>query len=295
MNRLPPLSARSAPVRQTAAALPAAARGRAAVKKVARPTALLLALLLPLAAPVWAAPSAEELGLAIAAEADRRDGGFQDFTAEVLMVLRNRDGAESERRLRSRTLEVDGDGDKSLVIFDAPADVKGTAFLSYTHAVEPDDQWLYLPALKRVKRIAGANRSGPFMGSEFAYEDISSQELAKYRYRYLRDDRLDGEDCYVVERRPVYADSGYTRQQVWFDRQHYRPLKIEFYDRRDTPLKTLHYRGYRLYAGRYWRADEMQMVNHQSGKSTDLRWRDYRFGTGLDARDFDHASLQRAR
>ena len=123
--------------------------------------------------------SPEEKGLAIAVEADRRDIGFSNFTAELLMILRNRHGDESTRHLRSRTLEVDEDGDKTLIIFDRPRDVKGTALLTFSHKQGSDDQWLYLPALKRVKRIASNNKSGPFMGSEFAYEDIASQEVEK--------------------------------------------------------------------------------------------------------------------
>ena len=96
------------------------------------------------------------------------------------MVLKNRHGDESERDLRIRILEVEGDGDKSLSIFDSPGDVKGTAFLTFTHKFADNDQWLYLPALKRVKRISSGNRSGSFMGSEFAYEDISSEETEKF-------------------------------------------------------------------------------------------------------------------
>ena len=130
----------------------------------------------------------QQRGLEIATEAERRDSGFHDSTASMKMLLRNKQGQESTRDIRVRTLEQVDDGDKSLTIFDQPADVKGTAFLSFTHKTGPDDQWLYLPALKRVKRISSRNKSGPFMGSEFAYEDISSQELEKYTYKYLRDD-----------------------------------------------------------------------------------------------------------
>ena len=127
-----------------------------------------------------AAQTPEEKGLEIAVEADRRDTGFHDSTATMAMLLKNRRGDESTRDIRVRTLEQKNDGDKSLTIFDRPADVKGTAFLSFTHKSGPDDQWLYLPALKRVKRISSRNKSGPFMGSEFAYEDLSSQEVEKY-------------------------------------------------------------------------------------------------------------------
>ena len=107
-------------------------------------------LLFPLVAP---AETPEEKGLAIAKEADRRDEGFGDSTSNMLMILKNRHGQESIRKIRTRTLEVKGDGDKSLSIFDNPRDVKGTAFLTFSHKKGDDDQWLYLPALKRVKRL----------------------------------------------------------------------------------------------------------------------------------------------
>ncbi|GAB4347218.1 MAG: outer membrane lipoprotein-sorting protein [Gammaproteobacteria bacterium] len=237
----------------------------------------------------------EERGLEIAQEADRRDQGFIDSQAEMVMTLRNRQGDESVRYLRVKVLEVQGDGDKSLTIFDEPRDVKGTALLTFSHGVDPDDQWLYLPALKRVKRISSRNKSGPFMGSEFAYEDIGSQEVEKYTYKYLRDEVLDGKPTFVIERYPVDRNSGYTRQVVWMDQAEYIPLKIEFYDRKNALLKTLYFRDYRQYLGKYWRAHAMYMENHQTGKSTLLEWKNYRFQTGLDAKDFNRNSLKRAR
>jgi outer membrane lipoprotein-sorting protein len=237
-----------------------------------------------------------EKGVAIAKEADMRDKGFKDITADMLMVLRNRHGQESIRRIRTRTLEVEGDGDKSLSIFDNPRDVKGTAFLNYTHKTGDDDQWLYLPALKRVKRISSRNKSGSFMGSEFAYEDISSQEVEKYTYKWMRDEVYEGQECFVVEYYPVdKKNSGYTRQVTWIDKKEYRPLKVEYYDRKNSHLKTLTFKGYKKYMDKYWRAGEMYMVNHQNGKNTRLEFSDYRFGTGLKDRDFNKNSLKRAR
>jgi len=237
----------------------------------------------------------EEQGLEIAAEADRRDTGFGDFTSSVKMILRNRQGQESTREIRSRTLEVADDGDKSMTIFDAPGDVKGTALLTFTHKTGPDDQWLYLPALKRVKRIASDNKSGPFMGSEFAYEDIASQEIEKYTYRFLRDDVYDGMDVFVFERYPVDEKSGYTRQVIWMDKEYYKERKVEFYDRKDVLLKTLVFTDYHQYLDQYWRAHDMYMENHQTGKSTRLLQSDFQFRTGLTDRDFDKNALKRAR
>ena len=239
--------------------------------------------------------TAEERGLEIAVEADRRDTGFGDTHSNLKMILRNRHGQESTRELRNRTLEQADDGDRSLAIFDVPRDVKGTAFLTFSHKTGNDDQWLYLPALKRVKRISSSNKSGPFMGSEFAYEDISSQEVEEYTYKFLREEQLDGHDTFVIERYPVDPKSGYTRQIVWIDQEEYRSWKIEYFDRKDALLKTLTYHDYQQYLGRYWRPDRMAMVNHQTGKSTDLLSENYEFGNGYVEADFDRASLARAR
>ena len=241
------------------------------------------------------AETPEEKGLAIAKEADLRETGFKDSIANMTMELKNKQGKTSVREVRVKTLEVTGDGDKSMSIFDRPADVKGTAFLTYSHSTKPDDQWLYLPALKRVKRITSKNKSGPFMGSEFAYEDISSQEVDKYSYRYLRDEVIDGIDCFVIERIPTYEHSGYTRQEAWINKNEYRPEKIVFYDRKNALLKTLTYKDYKQYMGKFWRADKMLMINHQTGKSTLLSWSQYTFNVGLDESDFSRNSLKRAK
>lgn len=250
------------------------------------------AWLMPLPAQ---AQTAEEKGLAIAIEADRRDTGFGDTTAKMVMILSDRLGRTSKRFIRFKTLEVEGDGDKALSIFDKPRDIRGTAMLTFSHAVKPDDQWMYLPALKRVKRISSKNKSGPFMGSEFAFEDLGSQEVEKYTYKWLRDETLEGVECFVVERRPAYKYSGYTRQEVWIDKAEYRAMKAVYYDRKNSLLKTQTFAGYKQYLDQFWRAETMNMVNHQTGKSTRLEWRDYRFRVGLQDRDFNRNSLKRAR
>lgn len=133
------------------------------------------------------------------------------------------------------------------------------------------------------------------MGSEFAFEDMSSQEVEKYTYKWLRDEQLDGKEVYVIERVPVDKNSGYTRQIVWIDKEIDQPLKVEFYDRKNSLLKTLVLNGYKQYLGKYWRPDQMMMDNHQSGKSTQLTFSDYSFNNGFSDRDFDRNSLKRAR
>lgn len=239
--------------------------------------------------------TAEEKGLAIAKKVDLHDKGWNDSVTEMKMVLRNQQGDESSRSLKLKSLEMEGDGDKGLIIFSSPRDVNGTALLSFSHVVDPDDQWLYLPALKRVKRISSTNKSGPFMGSQFAYEDLTSFEVDKYQYKYLRDEKLDSLDTYVIENRPNYQYSGYTRQIVWIDKQRYIPIKIEYFDRKNDLLKTLRFGKYKQYLDQYWRALEQVMENHQNGKMTLLTLNDYQFRTGLAERDFNKNSLKRSK
>ncbi len=258
---------------------------------------LLIATVFVLAVPARAQDDPVEKGEAIAREWDLRDQGFHDSRAELQMILENRAGQKSERHLRIETLEVadENDGDKSLVVFDQPRDIKGTALLSYSHILEPDDQWLFLPALKRVKRITSNNKSGPFVGSEFAYEDMLSQEVQKYDYEWLRDEPCGPLECFVVEQRPRYENSGYTRQVTWYDKDEYRPQRVDFYDRKDALLKRLTFDDYRQYLGRYWRAHDLYMVNHQSGKKTRVVIETIEFQTGLTEGDFTRNSLERAR
>lgn len=234
-------------------------------------------------------------GLEIALTMKERDRGFGNFTADMRMVLLDASGKQTLRKLRTKTLEAKDDGDKVLAVFDAPADVKGTVFLSHTHRDRADDQWLYLPALKRVKRIASANKTSPFMGSEFSYEDLASSEVEKFTYAYRGEDTLDGGHAFVIERRPVDPNSGYSRQVVWVDQVLYVELKIEFYDRRGAKLKTLTAREYRQYLGAFWRAHVARMDNHQSGRSSVLVWSNIRFRQDLDDQDFLPASMARTR
>ncbi len=254
-----------------------------------------LAMSSPALAQTAHAQDAVEKGIAIAAEADRRDSGYVDSEESFTMVLRDSKGRERFRTLRTKTLERTDDGDWSLTIFDEPADVKGTAMLTYSHGLEPDDQWLYLPALKRVKRISSKNRSGPFMGSEFAFEDLSDFELEKYSYRYLRDEPCGEHSCFVSEWVPAYEHSGYTRIEVWHDREEYREQKIEFYDKVGKHLKTLVLNDYSLYRERFWRPLKMEMTNHKTGKATLLHFNNIELGAGLTEREFDQNSLRRAK
>jgi len=236
-------------------------------------------------------------GFDIAARSDRSDRGFGDSEAEMTMVLRNAAGEEASRSMRFTTLEIPDEsvGDKSLVLFSTPRDIEGTALLSHAKMLDPDDQWLYLPALKRVKRISSRNKSGPFVGSEFAFEDFTASELNKFSYTYLQQEACGELLCDVVERIPRYENSGYTKQLAWVDTTDYQIRKIEFYDRRGSLLKELKFEDYRKYGDSYWRSHRLIMRNLQTNKSTDLVYGEYTFGVGLTDNDFVKGRLARLR
>lgn len=236
-------------------------------------------------------------GFEISARSDRTDRGYDNSRVELEMILRNAAGEESRRLMEISTLEVPDEtiGDRSLIVFSAPLDIENTALLSHAQILEPDDQWLFLPALGRVRRIASDNKSGPFVGSEFAFEDFTAQELRKFDYEWLREEACGAFVCDVVVRYPLYDESGYTRQISWIDQTDFQLRRVDFYDRRDALLKTLELSEYREYGGGIWRPHLMTMTNHQTGKSTDLIFGDYEFGVGLDDNDFVRGVLNRLR
>lgn len=240
----------------------------------------------------------EEIGFAIAKEADDRDLGFGNYEVNVAMELKNARGQTSNREMRNKIFEMQDltVGDKSMIIFDMPRDVKGSAFLTFSKILESDDQWMYLPKIGKVKRISSKNKSGPFMGSEFSYEDISSPELGKYTYKYIGKEACDnGLECLIVERYPLYEHSGYTKQVVWYDTAEFRFWRIDSYDRKGSFMKTMKIEGHKKYLDKYWRPDFYKMTNHQTKKSTKLSWTNYNFDIGLKENDLTKSDLKNAR
>ena len=229
----------------------------------------------------------------VAKKSDLIMSNFQDSASSMTMVLINANGQTKTRKMRSKTLELNG-GDKSLMEFLSPADVKGTKFLNYEHAKKDDDQWLYLPALKRVKRISSKNKSGAFMGSEFSYEDISSFNIDKYDYKNeeAKEEKLNGKDVYIVERLPNYKYSGYTKQISYIDKNTFLTLQVDYYDRKKSLLKSAFFTDYKLIDGIY-RNGKIQMKNFSNSKSSILTWDTESIKNGLSKKDFHKRVLKK--
>jgi outer membrane lipoprotein-sorting protein len=255
---------------------------------------LVLFALLILTTPALA-QSAAERGRAIADKADAADRGWGDAQASLSMQITTRSGSTATRQLafRSREGRSGGDGAQSLVTFVAPRDVQDTALLTHAKAQGADDQWIFLPALKRTTRISGATKASPFMGSEFAYEDFIATDVGRFSYSFVREDACGPLRCAVIERVPGYAGSGYAKQIVWIDTQAWRIQRIDYTSQRGQFVKTLTASGWKLHDGKYWRAQELLMVNHLTGARTLLSWGPFRFGAGLPAQGFTSTSLGR--
>ena len=216
-------------------------------------------------------------GLEVARLVDKANDGFVSEQGDAELVLIDTHGSQVSREISIRTREMNQDGDRSIVTFTAPADVAGTKLLTWAHGKSDDDQWLFLPAINRVKRISGRNKSGSFMGSEFSYEDLANPELDEFTYQYVKDTSVQGKDAWVYERRPRDTDSGYQREVLTVVKELMQPVKVEYYDRRNELLKVAQFQGFRKY-GKYFRAGSIDMSNVQTGKKSRLQWHAFKVG-----------------
>lgn len=240
-----------------------------------------------------------ERGRRIAAAEHAASHGYGDLTVELQMELVSATGKSQSRQLRLSQLETAADQVKTMVVFDFPKAIADTALLTWSNIADDDDQWLYLPAIKRVKKIASKDRSGPFVGSTFAYEDLADYAVDEFTYTWLREEACGDLRCEVIERRPKDPYSGYLRQLVWIDSADHRIRQIHYFDRKDVLLKTLESADFARYpvgARAFVQPHRMTMKNLQTGRATILRWSPYRYGAGLnEARDFSTNALKRVR
>ena len=222
------------------------------------------------------------------------DLGFHDETMMGQMTLHSANGEKTERVFESKRFEKQtGIGEKSLIKFMKPADIQGTGLLSYQNKKADDDQWLYLPSMKKTKRISGSGKSGSFVGSEFSFEDLIPPDIDKYTYQYLKSESCGDTTCYVVSSTPQTSDSGYSKTISWIRIDNYRVVKAEFYDKKDRLLKTATFEDYRLINDKYWRTFRLIMKNQITGKETDFLVENLRINAGLTTTDFTQRALER--
>ena len=163
-----------------------------------------------------------------------------DMNGDLTMSLINSRGDKRVRKIRQFTKDF-GEIEKKIMFFKYPADVRNTSFMTwgYDQAGKDDDQWIYLPALKKVKRISSDSKSDYFMGSDFTYDDLGDRHPSDDKHRLLREETVDGQPCYVVESIPKDEEYLYSRTVSWIVKDKWIGLKKEFYDEDGDHLKTL--------------------------------------------------------
>lgn len=253
---------------------------------------ILIAALLLLTA-TFSHAEAPLTGKDIIESAKQNASGFQDMTHRVRMVLVDEKGGKSEREMLLKGL-VEKDGTShSLSIFTAPQREKGIALLSEVKAGEADQQWLYLPSTKRLKRITGANRTSSFRGSEFTFEDLSDQNSSQYRFDLINQEACASQTCFVIDRFPgAGMESSYSKTRLWIDTEHYRPIKADFYDQSGKLLKTMEAHDYSLFDNKYWKPARVVMSNQTNGKATEMLSLELKMNTGLQASEFTELAIR---
>jgi hypothetical protein len=223
---------------------------------------------------------------------DQPDG--ENSRSVMTMQLVNHRGAIRERTLLSYSLDV-GEDSKSIMFFESPADVKGTGFLSwqYDNPDQDDDRWLYLPAMKKVRRISGASaKKENFMGSDFTYDDMGGRSVDEDQHQLLREEDFDGSACWVVEHTPLNDDATYSKRISWIRKDALTTLKVEFYDRMGALLKTLRASEI-VKQGNYWTTRKLEMTNHQRNHKTLITLDRIEYDLAMDESMFTVPTLER--
>ncbi len=212
-----------------------------------------------------------------------------DGESDMTMTLINSKGKERVRYLHQFLKDYD-EVEKKVMFFKAPADVKNTSFLNFSYDDDrDDDQWLYLPALKKVKRISGGSKDDYFMGSDFTYEDMEKRNPNKDGHKLLKTVTLEGEECYVVESTPK-EEGQYSRRVAWVIKDKWIPLKIEFYDEDEDLLKILTIPEFKQLSG-YWTIITQNMENVQRSHKTVITLSNIELEKGLGDAKFTQRAM----
>ncbi len=235
---------------------------------------------------------AELSGLQIVENVYNRDTG-KDSKGNLTMSLINSRGNERVRTIKQFIKDF-GKVEKKIMFFMSPADVRNTSFVnwSYTEEGKDDDQWIYLPALKKVKRISSDSKSDYFMGSDFTYDDLGDRQPEADVHKVLREEEFKGEQCYVVESIPKDEEYMYSRTITWIIKDKWIGLKKEFYDEDEELLKILSVKKFEKING-FWIILHSEMNNVQKKHTTKMELSDVKINTGIPDRQFTERMMKR--
>lgn len=230
-------------------------------------------------------------GKEIAKKVESANDGYVGEESQMRMILLDSSGSRIERTMEGKTLERPDDGDKSLSEFLTPGDVRGTKMLTWTNKTSDDDQWLYLPSLRRVKRISSRNKSSSYMGSEFTYEDLGGQDPEKFDHQFIK----ETPKVWVLERKKK-AKSAYSKERVYISKEFMNPIKAEYYDRKGELLKIgtfEKFKQYKVGKKNFFRAHRITMKNVQNKKTSIIEFDKRSLGKSFSSRVFRKESLKK--
>ena len=252
----------------------------------------ILIMAMIIAVPIVSFAQKKITGLQIIENVYNRATG-NDMQGDLTMTLTNSRGDQRMREIKQFTKDF-GKMEKKIMFFVSPADVRNTSFMnwSYDEAGKDDDQWIYLPALKKVKRISSESKSDYFMGSDFTYDDLGDRHPIDDTHKLLREEKVDGKDCYVVESIPKDEDYMYSRTVSWIIKDKWIGLKKEFYDEDEELLKTLTIKKYEKIKG-YWTILSSEMHNVQKDHTTKMELANVKLDTGIPANKFTERMMKR--
>ena len=215
----------------------------------------------------------------------------EDMRARITMRLVSKDGGERVREMTMTRRNVrEGGEQRYFVFFHRPPDVRDLALLVWKYPGRDDDRWLYVPALKLVRRIAASDKHTSFVGSDFSYEDVSGREPEDDSHKVLREEPVGGREAYVIESVPKEA-ADFSRKLSWIDKTMWLPLKEEYYDRRGDLARVYTAEEVKEVQG-FWSAVKRSMRNVQSGHRTDVVLDDLRYNLKLSPELFSERALR---
>lgn len=210
---------------------------------------------------------------------------------KISMTLRNRRGETRTRSLYSRSLRDKGLS-RTLVRFLTPSDVAGTSFLFVEHKDKDDDQYMYLPALKAVKRIAGRQKNARFMGSDFTYADLEWRDLDEASYKKLPDEKVGNTECHVIDSFPNNKKSRYAKTTSWIRKKDFVLVRIRFFDKRSQLYKVMFVKAVKKVGGSLM-ATRIKMTDKRKKHSTFLQISDIKLRKDLKSDEFTVRALKK--
>ncbi|RBW52004.1 outer membrane lipoprotein-sorting protein [Marinobacter sp. F3R11] len=223
---------------------------------------------------------------------------FTTSTADAEFILQNKNGSTRTRRSNmSSKLQENGQDTMRLVRFDAPADIRGTTTLLIEHTAADDDMWVYLPAMRRVRRLVASNKKDSFIGTDFSFGDVMGHKVNDWQHSLLRQDVRDGVEHYVVESLPVDEDvrihSGYSKRVTWVRMDNFATTYVEAFDIHGKPYKTFSFSDIQQVDAENdkWQPMRAECTNLQSGHSTTIHFSNFKVGEPLSDRLFSANNL----